>query len=243
MALKTAGLAVGWGIQFQEPWFLVAMAAVLALFAANLWGWFEIPLPGLAQSAANAPHRGPLGHFLTGALAAVLATPCSAPFLGTAIGFALARGPVEIFAIFTALGLGLALPYLAVAAVPGIAARLPRPGLWMVKVRRILAVAMVATCAWLLSVLAAQQGIGAAVVLAIVLALGVLLIGPLARLPVAWRTSVAAATVVLFAVAVVPRLTAPPRRRRRSRPARSGSPSTAAGSPPWWPTAVPSSST
>ncbi len=210
VGLKSAGLAVGWGIQFQEPWFLAAMATVLALFAANLWGWFEIPLPGFAQAAANAPHRGLAGHFLTGALAAILATPCSAPFLGTAIGFALSRGAAEIFAIFAALGIGLALPYLAVAAFPGAATRLPRPGPWMVTVRRVLALAMVATCIWLLWVLANQQGPWTAAGLALVLALGALLIGPLARLPAAWRTSVAAATLILFAVAVVPRLSAPP---------------------------------
>jgi suppressor for copper-sensitivity B len=208
--LKAAGLAAGWGIQFQEPWFLTAMAAVLALFAANLWGWFEIPLPGFAQAAANAPHRGAVGHFFTGALAALLATPCSAPFVGTAVGFALSRGPVEIVAIFGALGIGLALPYLAIALFPGLATRLPRPGPWMARVRRILALAMVATCVWLLTVLAAQQGAWPAAALALVLVLAVLSIGPLARLSSAWRTSIAAATVVLFAVAVVPRLAAPP---------------------------------
>ncbi|WP_374443419.1 protein-disulfide reductase DsbD family protein [Stella sp.] len=210
IALKSAGLAVGWGIQFQEPWFLTAMAAVLALFAANLWGWFEIPLPGFAQAAAGLPHRGIVGHFLTGALAALLATPCSAPFLGTAVGFALSRGPLEILAIFLALGIGLALPYLTIAAFPGLAVRLPRPGPWMGRVRRVLAIAMAATAIWLLTVLAAQQGAWPALALALVLALAVLSLGPLARLPRAWRTSIAAATVVLFAVAVVPRLSGPP---------------------------------
>lgn len=207
--LKSAGLAVGWGIQFQEPWFLAAMAAVLALFAANLWGWFEIPLPGFMQSAAGAPHSGLTGHFLTGALAALLATPCSAPFLGTAVGFALSRGPLEIVAIFVALGIGLALPYLTIAAFPGLATRLPRPGAWMARVRKLLAIAMVATCIWLLSVLAAQQGLWAALGLAAVLAVGALSLGPLARLSPAWRTSAAAAAAILFAVAVVPRLSAP----------------------------------
>jgi suppressor for copper-sensitivity B len=209
VALKSAGLAVGWGIQFQEPWFLAAMATILALFAANLWGWFEIPLPGFARAAAGVPHRGIVGHFLTGALAALLATPCSAPFVGTAIGFALSRGAVEIFAIFVALGIGLAAPYLAVAAFPGMATRLPRPGAWMIVVRRVLALAMAAACIWLLWVLASQQGMWAGVSLAIVLALGALLIGPFARLPMAWRISVAAATAILFAVSVVPRLDGP----------------------------------
>ncbi|MCC7275055.1 MAG: thioredoxin family protein [Alphaproteobacteria bacterium] len=219
IALQAGGHAAGWGIQFQHPWFLAALAGVLALFAANLWGWFAIPLPGFAQAAAAAPHRGTLGHFLTGAFAALMATPCSAPFLGTAVGFALSRGPLEILAIFLALGVGLALPYLAVAAFPGVATRLPRPGAWMNVVRRLLAVALVATCGWLLLVLAAQQGTGAALGLAGVLVAGVLLLGPLARLPAAWRTSIAAATLVAFAVVVVPRIAAVPPAPAPSQPA------------------------
>ncbi|MGE0724110.1 MAG: protein-disulfide reductase DsbD family protein [Alphaproteobacteria bacterium] len=209
IALQSAGLAVGWGIQFQEPWFLAAMAAVVTLFAANLWGWFDIPLPGFAGVAPGADRRGPLGHFLTGAFAALLATPCSAPFVGTAIGFALSRGPVEILAIFAALGLGLALPYVAVAAFPGLAARLPRPGRWMVAVRRVLALVLVATAVWLLFVLAAQTGTLVAVGLGALLALAALLIGPLARTPVAVRSSLAAATLVVFAIAIAPRLETP----------------------------------
>ena len=162
-SLKMAGVAVGWGIQFQQPLFLVAMVLTLTLFACNLWGWFEIPLPGwlggVAGGKPGAPDGHSLGgHFLTGAFATLLATPCSAPFLGTAVGFALARGGGEIFAIFAALGLGLALPYLLVAAAPSLATRLPRPGPWMITLRRILSVALAATALWLLSVLAAQIG-------------------------------------------------------------------------------------
>ncbi|WP_425450418.1 protein-disulfide reductase DsbD family protein [Virgifigura deserti] len=160
-SLKMAGVAVGWGIQFQQPLFLVAMVLMLTLFACNLWGWFEIPLPGwlggVAGGKPGAPEgHGLGGHFVTGAFATLLATPCSAPFLGTAVGFALAHGGGEIFAIFAALGLGLAAPYLLVAAVPSLATRLPRPGRWMITLRRILAVALAGTALWLLSVLAAQ---------------------------------------------------------------------------------------
>ena len=179
VALKGLGMTVGWGIQFQQPLFLTAMAVVISLFAYNLFGFFEILLPrwaqGLAglgrQSAPDAPARGLAGHFLTGAFATLLATPCSAPFLGTAVGFALARGPGEILLIFATLGLGLALPYLGVAAVPALATRLPRPGHWMVTLRRILGLALAATALWLLSVLAAQVG------LAPTLGVGALLLG------------------------------------------------------------------
>lgn len=159
--LKSAGAAIGWGIQFQQPLFLVFMVVLVTLFACNLWGLFEIPLPRLLADAAGGRHGGEggpsvAGHFATGMLATLLATPCSAPFVGTAVGFALARGPMEIVAVFLALGLGLAAPYLLVAAVPRLARRLPRPGRWMVTLRRVLALALAATAAWLLAVLSAQ---------------------------------------------------------------------------------------
>ena len=163
IAMKHAGLAVGWGIQFQQPVFLALMIALLALFAANLWGVFDIPLPrvfaGAAERLPGAPSGGGTltGHFMTGAFATVLATPCSAPFLGTAVGFALARGSPEILAIFTLMGIGMAAPYLVVAAAPGMARALPRPGPWMAIFKRGLAVALIATAAWLGSVLWAQS--------------------------------------------------------------------------------------
>jgi suppressor for copper-sensitivity B len=187
VALKAGGQAAGWGIQFQHPVFLTAMAVIVALFAANLWDMFRIRLPyAVADVAANAGgtpagarRHGLASHFLTGAFVTLLATPCSAPFLGTAVGFALARGATEIYAIFAALGIGLALPYLAVAAAPALATRLPRPGRWMVTLRRILGLALAATAVWLLSVLHTQAGaaamwIGGGLIVA---ALGLLALG------------------------------------------------------------------
>ena len=179
--LKAAGMAVGWGVQFQQPLFLVGLTLILTLFACNLFGVFEIRLPGrltdrLAQAGGPAEpgHRAGLaGHFATGMFATLLATPCSAPFLGTAIGFALSRGLLEILAIFLALGIGLALPYLAVAAVPALASKLPRPGRWMIGVRRVLGVALAGTAVWLLTVLAAEDGqLTALVVAGLMVALG-----------------------------------------------------------------------
>ncbi|HEY5598972.1 MAG TPA: protein-disulfide reductase DsbD domain-containing protein [Kiloniellales bacterium] len=180
IVLKSLGLRVGWGIQFQQPLFLAGMALVVTLFAYNLFGFFEIALPGWAATLGNTGmgragagntgrHLG--GHFLTGAFATVLATPCSAPFLGTALGFALARGAGEILLIFAALGLGLALPYLLIAASPRLVAWLPRPGPWMVTLRRVLGLALAGTAAWLLSVLMAQVG------LSVTLGVGALLLG------------------------------------------------------------------
>ncbi len=172
VGLKASGAAIGWGIQFQQPWFLVAMALVVILFACNLWGFFEVRLPyGLADIGERAGRgRGLGGHFLSGAFATLLATPCSAPFLGTAIGFALARGTGEIFSVFAALGIGLALPYLTVAAWPGLATRLPRPGPWMMKLRRVLGFALALTAVWLLTVLDGQTGSTVAMVTGIILA-------------------------------------------------------------------------
>ena len=163
-AMKYLGATVGWGIQFQHPWFLIAMTLVIALFACNLWGFFEVRLPRWIADAGDRGGglHGLGGHFLSGAFATLLATPCSAPFLGTAIGFALARDSGDIFAVFAALGLGMALPYLAVAAAPGLAVGLPRPGRWMGYVRVFLGFALAATGVWLLSVLAAITGPAAA---------------------------------------------------------------------------------
>lgn len=178
IALKAGGQVVGWGIQFQQPIFLAGMAFVLTLFACSLWGVFAIRLPGGILNAANAACDGKAlaGAFFTGVFATLLATPCSAPFLGTAIGFALTRGPGEILAIFAALGLGLAAPYLLVAAVPKLARLLPKPGPWMAWFCRALALVLAVTAFWLLTVLAAQAGLAAAVLC------GLLLVGVSAAL-------------------------------------------------------------
>jgi suppressor for copper-sensitivity B len=163
VALRSAGASVGWGIQFQQPAFLALMAIVCLLFAANIWGLFQIPMPAFVGRAAVASDSR-IGNehaksFFTGVLATALATPCSAPFVGTAVGFALSRGPGEILAIFLALGLGLALPYLAVAAAPGLVGFLPRPGGWMRWLKGLLGLTLVGTAIWLMSIIGVQTGI------------------------------------------------------------------------------------
>jgi suppressor for copper-sensitivity B len=170
--LRAGGAAIGWGIQFQQPWFLVLMVALLSLFAANLWDWVAPPIPGFAQTVAASAPRYPLAQsFLTGAFATLLATPCSAPFVGTAIGFALGRDAATVLAVFLGLGLGFALPYLLVAAAPGLVRLMPRPGRWLLVLRRVLGLSLLATAAWLLSVLAADRGPRAAIVLGVLMAL------------------------------------------------------------------------
>ena len=155
---RAAGVAVGWGIQFQEPVFVAVLAVIVLLFCLNLWGMFEIRLPGVvADSAASAgPHRGTGGHLAAGFFATLMATPCSAPFLGTAVGFALTQSVMMIFAIFTLLAVGMSLPYLIVAAVPGAMRFLPRPGHWMVHFKTFMGFLLAATAVWLLYVLDAQ---------------------------------------------------------------------------------------
>ena len=178
--IKAAGMSVGWGVQFQEPVFLVALIIVITLFACNLYDLFHIPLPawlGGIGAGAGDGSKGIAGHFASGAFATLLATPCSAPFLGTAVGFALARGTGEIFAVFALLGLGMALPYLLVAGFPGLAAGLPRPGPWMVTARRVLALLLAATAIWLLTVLGARSGLGAALAVGLLMAATTAVVG------------------------------------------------------------------
>jgi thiol:disulfide interchange protein len=164
VAASAAGSAVGWGIQFQRPGFVAFLAVVVTLFCLNLWGLFEIHLPaGLAPALPGggtgggaAPRESLAGHFGSGLFATLMATPCSAPFLGTAVGFALSQPAVTVFAIFTAVGIGLALPYLALASAPATARLLPRPGAWMETLRGTMGFLLAASAIWLLYVLAAQ---------------------------------------------------------------------------------------
>jgi len=157
VAARAAGAAVGWGVQFQNPVFVVFLLVVVMLFCLNLWGLFEIPLPQLvARAAGSGPSEGVAGHLASGLFATLMATPCSAPFLGTAIAFALAQPAGVIFAIFTAVGFGMALPYLVLAAAPRLAGLLPKPGAWMDTLRKVMGFLLAAAAIWLLYVLASQ---------------------------------------------------------------------------------------
>lgn len=179
VVIKLAGGSIGWGIQFQQPLFLTVMTIILALFALNMWGLFEINGPDQLGNAANdaitrheSRGRHISSNFMTGMFATLLATPCSAPFLGTAVGFALAGSVFDIFWIFTLLGIGLALPYLAIAVQPRVAHILPKPGRWMNVVKFILGLALVGTAIWLLGILSVQIGLGGAIAVALGLILG-----------------------------------------------------------------------
>tara|TARA_A100001037_G_C15136859_1_gene631633 strand:+ start:846 stop:2939 length:2094 start_codon:yes stop_codon:yes gene_type:complete len=209
VGVKSAGLAVGWGIQFQQPPFVVTLVVILTLFAANMWGLFELRLPGrVSDAAASAGNSNSLGgQFFQGAFATVLATPCTAPFLGTSIGFALSRGAFEIFSIFLALGVGMALPFILVALFPALATKLPRPGPWMNGLKKFLALALIATAIWLLSVMAVQVSVTAAVTVGALMALIFVLFTFRARIQEnagrALGAGVAVAAVLAFLVPTV----------------------------------------
>lgn len=160
LLLKFSGEALGWGIQFQSPYFIAIMVIITALFTANMMGLFEIQLPSSMQTwLATKGDHSYLGHYLQGMFATLLATPCSAPFLGTAVAFALGASAWQLFAVFTALGLGMALPWLLIALFPGIALLLPKPGKWMATVKGVFAALILATCFWLVSLLSSFIGI------------------------------------------------------------------------------------
>ncbi len=203
VGLKAAGLAVGWGMQFQQPAFLVLMAGALVVFSANLVGLYDFALPPrLATALGSAGGNGFGSSFLAGAVTTALATPCSAPFVGTAIAFALARGPTETLAIFGALGLGLAAPHLLVAAFPGFVRVLPKPGRWMIRVRLVLAAALAGTAAWLLSVLAAQTSWQAAA--CVTLALSLLAAALALRARIGAPATAAMAAIAVLGAAIAP---------------------------------------
>ncbi|GIU01792.1 suppressor for copper-sensitivity B [Shewanella morhuae] len=155
LILKLTGQAIGWGVQFQNPWFIGFMALVTTVFAFNMLGVFEINLPSNVQTKlATTGGNNNRGHFLQGMFATLLATPCSAPFLGTAVAFALGADVLSLLVIFTALAVGMSLPWLMVAAFPQVAGYFPKPGRWMNIVKVFFSAMLLLTSLWLISLLA-----------------------------------------------------------------------------------------
>ncbi|WP_292044667.1 MULTISPECIES: protein-disulfide reductase DsbD [unclassified Brevundimonas] len=162
LALRAAGQAIGWGFQLQSPGVVAALALIMLLVGLNLSGVFHVGA-GL-QSAGSGPLSrlpGAAGAFFTGVLAVVVAAPCTAPFMAAALGAALVLAWPLALAVFLMLGLGLALPYLAVSLSPGLLARLPRPGVWMARLKGVLAFPMYGAALWLVWVFAKQGGVDA----------------------------------------------------------------------------------
>lgn len=157
--LRLSNQALGWGIQFQNPWFIGAMVLVMLTFSASLFGLFEFRLPSsMTTRLATYGGNGLVGHFWQGAFATLLATPCSAPFLGTAVAVALTASLPVLWGLFFALGVGMSLPWLLVALRPGLALRLPRPGRWMNGLRRLLGLMMLGSALWLATLLLPHLG-------------------------------------------------------------------------------------
>jgi thiol:disulfide interchange protein len=158
VVLKSGGAQIGWGFQFQSPRFVLAMAYLMFLVGLNLSGVFVIggSIAGVGSSLAD--RGGYSGSFFTGVLATIVATPCTAPFMAAALGYALAQPAFKLFTIFISLGFGLALPYLLLAHWPRLQRWLPRPGLWMERTKQGLAFPMYAAAVWLIWVLAQQTG-------------------------------------------------------------------------------------
>ncbi|HYO57668.1 protein-disulfide reductase DsbD family protein [Archangium sp.] len=203
LALRAGGSSVGWGFQFQEPLFVAAVAAVLVAFALNLFGLYTVGTDGTALVEKVDASHGFARSAGEGVLAVVLATPCSAPLLGTAVGFALAAGPATVLVTFFMLGLGLALPFCLLVLVPGLTKFLPKPGAWMERGKQLLGFALLGTTVWLVWVMGGLTGVdGMARLLAFlaVVGLGAWLYGLVQGASGGRKAAGVAAVVVVLAV-------------------------------------------
>ena len=173
IGLQSAGAAIGWGFQLQTPWFVALLSCVFFVLSLNLFGVFEINLPGGTPGQQLSQRRDYTGSFFTGVLATVVATPCTAPFMGTALGFAATQPAPVALAIFAALGVGMALPVFALTLFPAALKSLPRSGPWRERVKQFLGFPLLATAIWLCWVIGRQTGAdGMAVALLAWLSLG-----------------------------------------------------------------------
>jgi thiol:disulfide interchange protein len=209
LLLRAAGSQVGWAFQLQDPRVIAGLLLLVTAIALNLAGVFEITLGTGNLGEDTIRKGGALGSFATGALAAFVATPCTGPFMAGALGAALVLPPIAALSVFAGLGLGLALPFLAVGFVPALRRRLPRPGAWMIRLRAILSVPMFLTALALAWVLGRQAGVsGMTAGLAGALVLGLLLWwlgsrqhgGSSGWLPAGGALLAAAAAIVLLPV-------------------------------------------
>jgi thiol:disulfide interchange protein DsbD len=202
LGLRAAGATLGWGFQFQSPVFLALMAGLLFFLGLSLAGQFEIGLTLTSAGGSLAQKQGYSGSFFTGVLAVVVATPCTAPFMGAAIGYALAQSPVVTFAVFTALALGLAAPYVALTLQPAWTRLLPKPGAWMEVLRQAVSVPIFATVIWLAWSL--TSGYGAGLLVSLLCSLLLLAVAGwfLGRWPAKRWATVVAALIVLAVIAV-----------------------------------------
>ncbi len=201
LVLRAGGTQLGWGFQFQSPIFVAMIALLLFFFALSLAGMFEVGLSATSMGSSLANKHGYAGSFFTGVLAMVVATPCTAPFMGAAIGFALTQSAGITFAVFTGVALGLALPYLLLAFQPAWTRLLPRPGAWMEVLKQATAVPIFATVIWMVWLFAQSAGTNALVGLLAGFLLLAIAGWVLGRWPAKLPATVAAVTIVALAIA------------------------------------------
>jgi thiol:disulfide interchange protein len=203
LALRAGGQQLGWGFQLQEPAFVAFLVAVLFVFGLVLFGVFEVGLTLTTVGGAAMNRSGLAGSFFTGVLATVVATPCTAPFMGSALGVALAQPTAVALLIFTALALGMSAPYLILAAAPQLLRFVPRPGPWMESFKQFMGFLLMGSVVWLLWVLGLEVGVDG-----LALMLGMLVLiglggwiwgrwGSLTRTPVIRRIAMATALLII----------------------------------------------
>jgi len=211
LVLRAGGSQAGWGFQLQSPTFIAVLASFLFFFALSLAGMFDLGLSLTSAGGSLATKPGYTGSFFTGVLATVVATPCTAPLMGAAIGFALVQPPIVTFAIFTALALGLATPYLVLSFQPSWTRILPRPGAWMEVLKQLTAVPLFATAIWLAYVFGSLNSGGASDPTAGIYRLSLLLAcflvlavagWVLGRWPAKWPSAIAAAVLIALGLAI-----------------------------------------
>jgi thiol:disulfide interchange protein len=191
-------LQAGWGFQFQYPPYIIALATIVFAFGLSLFGVFEIPGFGETAMSEASDKEGWLGYFMSGLFAVLLATPCSAPFLGTGMGFAFSLPSVLLVLFFLVAGLGLAFPFLLVAWVPALYRYMPQPGAWMETFKQFLGFTLMATTVWLVDVLANQTGTDGAfgmLVFLTVVGLGCWIFGKWGGLSATWKGRLGSATI------------------------------------------------
>jgi thiol:disulfide interchange protein/DsbC/DsbD-like thiol-disulfide interchange protein len=204
LALRAGGVAAGWAFQLQDPRVILLLLLLITAVALNLAGLFE--LPALSAGGRLAERRGATGAFWTGALAAFVATPCTGPFMGAALGAALVLPTAVALAVFAGLGLGLALPFLLLGFVPALRRRLPKPGAWMERFRRLMSVPMFLTAlalAWILGRQAGVDGMALGLAAAMVLALALWWVGQLHGRKGSWLPLAPAALAAVAAMILI----------------------------------------
>lgn len=216
LVLRAGGEAIGWGFQLQSPWLVAALAYLFFVMGLSLSGVTELgsSLMGIGGHLNNS--RGWRGSLASGALATLVASPCTAPLMGSALGFAVTQPAVPALSIFAALGAGMAAPFLLLTYLPALAEKLPRPGPWMDRLKQLLAFPMYLTAVWLLWVLGRQTG-GDGVALALTGAVAIafaLWLWP--RYQWRWLQGCVAAVALAFAVLLLPRLSTLPQAQQES---------------------------